>query len=85
MDLSPESRAQTIAMVIGLRIAHSTTGKLNEISQGIESNIKVTGLKAADGEGTLNIKNIIQDPATKEVTSVEYEITDKVTGVVKDK
>lgn len=78
VDLTTESWLQTIAMVIGLRMSHTGTGKLKEISDMIEN--KIIGTK---GTATINIKSIIKDETGK-VISVEYEITDK-TGKILDK
>ena len=42
VDLTPESWLQTMAMVIGLRISHTGTGKLTKISETIENKIADT-------------------------------------------
>jgi hypothetical protein len=45
VDLTPQSWAQTLAMVIGLRISHMGTGSLGKISQGIEGKIQEKSMK----------------------------------------
>ena len=45
VDLTPQSRAHTIALVIGLRLAHNVTSPIKKVSDNIEGKIQQNSMQ----------------------------------------
>lgn len=70
IDLSPKSRAHTLALVIGLRIAHNATSPMKKASENIEWKIQENSMQ----QWKIEILNIIPGKEPGSVQWVEYRV-----------